>query len=153
MVHKKRHHFLAQFSISFQVVWSVLLQVVAQKTTFWPVEIFWQPIRSFYPMVFEATTRNKMKHNMWKGIENCARKWCLFLCTILFEVTRHFVKCDMWDWYPVITRVEFIKLQYSISPGTFWRLPVNWVITFPPCSWSKISKFRNNNPKHFFLGK
>ena len=54
----------------------------SSKTTFWPVEIFWQPIRSFYSMAFEATTRNKMNHNMWNGMENCARKWCLFLCTI-----------------------------------------------------------------------
>ena len=74
------------------MVWSVLLRVVAQKTTFWLVEIFWQPIRSFYSMVFEATTRNKTEHTMWKGIENCARKWCLFLCTILFEVTWVFWK-------------------------------------------------------------
>ena len=92
MVHKKRHHFLAQFSIPFHMVWSVLLRVLAQKTTFWLVEILWQPIRSFYSMVFEATTRNKTEHTMWKGIENCARKWCLFLCTILFEVTWAFWK-------------------------------------------------------------
>ena len=87
MVHKKGHQFLAQFSIPFHMVWSVLLRVVAQKTTLWLVEIFWQPIRSFYSMVFEATTRNKMKHIMWKSMKNCARKWCLFSCTILFEVT------------------------------------------------------------------
>ena len=31
---QKRHHFLAQFSIPFHMVWSVLLRVVAQKTTF-----------------------------------------------------------------------------------------------------------------------
>ena len=92
VVHKKRHHFLATFSIPFHMVWSVLLRVVAHKTTFWLVEILWQPIRSFYSMVFEATTRNKMKHIMWKGMENCARKWCLFLCTILFEVTWAFGK-------------------------------------------------------------
>ena len=92
MVHKKRHHFLAQFSIPFHMVWSVLLRVVAHKTTFWLVEILWQPIRSFYSMVFEATTRNKTEHTMWKGMENCARKWCLFLRTILFEVTWPFCK-------------------------------------------------------------
>ena len=94
MAHKKRHHFLAQFSIPFHMVCSVLLRVLAQKTTFWLVEILWQPIRSFYSMVFEATTRNKMKHIMWKSMKNCARKWCLFLCTILFEVTWAFGK--MW---------------------------------------------------------
>ena len=94
MVHKKIHHFLATFSIPFHMVWSVLLRVVAHKTTFWLVEILWQPIRSFYSMVFEATTRNKTEHTMWKGIENCARIWCLFMCTILFEVTWVFWK--MW---------------------------------------------------------
>ena len=45
-----------------------------------------QPINSFYSMVFEATTRNKTGHTMWKGMENCARKWCPFLCSILVEV-------------------------------------------------------------------
>ena len=94
MVHNKRHHFLAQFSIAFHMVWSVLLQVLAQKTTFWLAEILWQPIRSFYSMVFEANTRNKTEHTMWKGMENCARKRCLFLCTILFQVTWAFYK--MW---------------------------------------------------------
>ena len=32
MVHKKRHHFLAQFSIPFHMVCSVLLRVLASKT-------------------------------------------------------------------------------------------------------------------------
>ena len=30
---RQRHHFLAQFSIPFHMVWFVLLRVVAQKTT------------------------------------------------------------------------------------------------------------------------
>ena len=30
----------------------------------------------------------------WKGMEDCARKWYVFLCTILFEVTWAF--CNMW---------------------------------------------------------
>ena len=34
MVHKKRHHFLAQFSMPFHMVHSVLLRVLAQKTAF-----------------------------------------------------------------------------------------------------------------------
>ena len=32
MVHNKRHHFLAQFSMPFHMVWSVLLRVLASKT-------------------------------------------------------------------------------------------------------------------------
>ena len=64
MVHKKRYHFLAQF----YMVCSVLLRVLAQKTTFWLVEILWQTIiRSFYSMVFEVNTCNKTEHTMWKG--------------------------------------------------------------------------------------
>ena len=38
---KKRHHFLAQFSIPFHMVWSILLRVLAQKITFPLVEILW----------------------------------------------------------------------------------------------------------------
>ena len=95
---QKKHHFLAQFSIPFYKVWSVLLRVLAQKTTFWQVEILWQPIRSFYLMVFEATTHNKIGHTMWKGMKNCARKWCLFLCTILFVITWAFCKMCMGLW-------------------------------------------------------
>ena len=65
MVHKKRHHFLTQFSLPFHMVLFVLLRVLAQKTTLWQVEILWQPIRSFFLMVFEANTRNKTEHTRW----------------------------------------------------------------------------------------
>ena len=78
----------------FHMVWSVLLRVLAQKTTFWLVEILWQPIRGFYSMVFDTNTRNKTDHTMWEGMENCARKRCLLLCTLLFQVTWAFWK--MW---------------------------------------------------------
>ena len=44
MVHMKRHYFLAQFSTPFHMVWSVLLRVLAQKATFWLVEILWQKL-------------------------------------------------------------------------------------------------------------
>ena len=60
IVHKKRHHFLAQFSIPFHMVWSVLFRVLAQKT--WLVEILWR----FYSMVFEANTCSKKDHSTWK---------------------------------------------------------------------------------------
>ena len=77
MVHKKRHNFLAQFSIPFHMVWSVLLRVLAQKTTFWLVEILWQPIRSFFLTVFEANTRNKTHHV--KGYGKLCQKTVSFL--------------------------------------------------------------------------
>ena len=67
MVHKKRHHFLTQFSIPFHLVRSVLLRVLAQKTTFRLLEILRQPITSFYSMVFKArNTRNKTEQTVWK---------------------------------------------------------------------------------------
>ena len=54
-------------------------------------------------MVFEANTRNKTEHTMWKGMENCARKWCFFLCTIFWghlgvlqDVGVHTKRHDIW---------------------------------------------------------
>ena len=38
---QKRHHFLAQFSMPFHMMWSVLLRVLARKNTIWLVEILW----------------------------------------------------------------------------------------------------------------
>ena len=128
MVHTKRHHFLAQFSIPFHMVWSVLLQVLAQKTTLWLVKKFWQPIRNFYSMVFEANTRNKTDHTMWKGIENCARKWCLFLNTIWFEVT-----CAFWNMCLVInlTSCSILKpLRIQTSLVLSYILQITWLYTF-----------------------
>ena len=66
MIHMKRHRFLAQFSIPFHMVCSVFLRVIAQKTTFWLVEILYRPIRSFYSMVFEANTLNKKSEGYGK---------------------------------------------------------------------------------------
>ena len=87
-----------QFSSTvFNILSQGVIHFVASdssKNTFWLVVILWQPIRSFYSMVLEANTRNKTEHTMWKGSENCAIKWCLFLCTVLFEVTCAFSK--MW---------------------------------------------------------
>ena len=65
------------------MVWS--LEVLALKTTFWLVEILWQPIRSFYSMVFETKNRNKTQHIMWtKTVQENS--------TISFEVTLAFCK-------------------------------------------------------------
>ena len=94
----------------------VWLRVLALKTTFWLVESLWQPIRSFYSVVFEANTHNKMEHTIWKGMENCAWKWCHFLCTILFEVTWAF--CKMWHTIPEI-------LDLPPSMGTFSKRHFN----------------------------
>ena len=100
----KIHCFLA---LPFHMVWSVLLQVLAQKITVWLVEILYRPIRSSYLIVFEANTLNKMEHTLWKGIECCARKWCLFLCTILFEVAWAIYK--MWHaWFLWHCAVRFM---------------------------------------------
>ena len=103
MVHKKIYHFLAQVFMVFHVVWSVLFRVLAPETTFWTVEFLQQPIRRIHLVVFEANTRNKTNHTMWKGMQNCAKKWFLFLCTILFEVTWAFWK--MWTVVQWTTRI------------------------------------------------
>ena len=52
-------------------------------------------MKSFLLLFFEANTRNKTVHTMWKGMKNLARKQLLFLCTILFEVSWAFGK--MWN--------------------------------------------------------
>ena len=91
--------------MAFHVVWSILFWVLAPETTFWLVEILWQPIGSFYSLVFEANTRNKTEHTMRKGMENCARKWCLFLCTILFQVTWAFWKMCLTNLLPCSKKV------------------------------------------------
>ena len=70
MVHKKRHYFLTQFSKPFHMIWSVLLRVLAQKSTFWLVEILSQPIKSFHWIVFEG---NK------KCYTPCERVWKIVL--------------------------------------------------------------------------
>ena len=89
IIYKKRHHFLSQFSTSFHMLCSVLLiqKVLASKTIEYKLPIGCQRISTSQKLVFWANTCNKTDHTMWKSIENCARKWCLFLCTILFEVT------------------------------------------------------------------
>ena len=67
----------------FNTLWHGLLRVVAQKTTFWLAEIFGQPTRSFYSMVFEvvfdATICNKMKHIM-KGYGKIVPENDVFSC-------------------------------------------------------------------------
>ena len=63
-------------------------------------------------MVFEANTRNKTEHIMWKGMENCARKWWVFLCTILFEVTWAF--CKMWQIKATLVMVHMDLFLLSL---------------------------------------
>ena len=46
---------------------------------------------------------------MWKGMENCARKRCLFLCTILFQVTWVF-------WKMLLLTIPYLRtLAYQES--------------------------------------
>ena len=57
-------------------------------------------------MVFEANSCNKTEHTMRKGMENCASKWCLFLCTILFGVTWRILKDVFSLKHQVISKIE-----------------------------------------------
>ena len=76
---QKRHHFLEQFSKPFHKMCFILLWVVASKNIEYKLLIGCPNISTSQKVFFWATTRNKTDHTMWKGIENCARKWCLFV--------------------------------------------------------------------------
>ena len=53
-----------------------------------------QRIPTSQKVVFWANTRNKTDHTMWKGIENCARKWCLFCVPFCLRSLGRFERCD-----------------------------------------------------------
>ena len=54
-------------------------------------------------MVFEANTRNKTKHTMWKGMENyCARNVVIFCVPFCLRSPRLFAKCNLRDWLTIV---------------------------------------------------
>ena len=67
---------------------------------------------------------------MWKGMECCARKWCHFMCTILFEVIWAF--CKMWLCL-FLSMTEIIYEPFFRRMAT--RLPVStWNVAWSlPC--------------------
>ena len=67
---------------------------------------------------FLSYRRNKTDRTMWKGIINCARIWCLFLCTILFEDT--YVFRNMW-WEMLPWRQNII-LDWGVTKPSIQAL-------------------------------
>ena len=80
-------------------------------------------------MVFWTTTRNKTDHTMWKVIENCTRKWCLFLCTILFEVNWAFRKIGSIVYSALKSFVIFF--QWALAQGLWVLFPPTEVVPSP----------------------
>ena len=70
--------------------------VSSKKNIYWMVEILWQPLEASIQWFLKLTLATKRSE---KGIENCAKKWCLFLSTILFEVTWTFRK----KWWSILS--------------------------------------------------
>ena len=68
-------------------------------------EILWQPIRSFYPVVFEANTCNKTEHSMWERMKNRPRK--------LSFLVYHFFKGQMG----VLKDVTMVWIGYELVIG------------------------------------
>ena len=64
-------------------------------------------LRSFCMMVPKAKSQNKNNHTMRKAMKNWTRKWCLFLGSILFEVTWAF-----WKMWPQ-NRKKSLTLRYK----------------------------------------
>ena len=101
-------------------------------------------------MVFWANTRNKTDHTMWKGMENCARKWCLFLCTILFEVTWVFWKmCRVSLWSVLLKRI-FIHKEHElvVSPYEADNAEFTTYISTEPSKYVKLYVIAKSNPNH-----
>ena len=109
--------------MAFHVVSSILLRVLASKTTLWMAGIFQQPIRCFYFMVFEANTHSKKEDTTWKAMKSWVRECYIFLCTINFEVTWTFWK--MWNISEMFQSNLELRIQTQLikKPDDFVRGP------------------------------
>ena len=88
----KEKIFLGLVFVAFHVV-CILLQVLAQETTFWMVEILQKPItlsQASFSRVFVAFTHNRA----WKTESDNA--FFSFVSLFLFEVTWAFGKMSKW---------------------------------------------------------
>ena len=78
------HHFSVQFSLIFQMVYSVLPSVLHFKTSLlvdpdWLLKVFHQSGVG----VSKGNTASKMEHSTWKSNENWTENWCHIVCSIL----------------------------------------------------------------------
>ena len=75
-----------QFSLIFQMVYSVLPPVLHFKTSLlvdpdWLLKVFHQSGVG----VSKGNTASKMEHSTWKSNENWPENWCQIACSVLFE--------------------------------------------------------------------
>ena len=93
MVHKKRHHFLAQFSISFHIVWFVLLRVLAPERPYGWLKFFGSQSEASIQWFFKLTLSTKQStpsERVWKTVTENAVFSCVPFC---FRSLGHFARC------------------------------------------------------------
>ena len=81
------HHSSVQFSLLFQMVYSILLSVLHFKTILlvdpdWLLKVFHQLAVGFS----KGNTASKMEHSIWKNNNNWTEKWRQIVCSILFDL-------------------------------------------------------------------
>ena len=98
-----------------------------------------------------------MDHTMWKDMEKCVKERCLFLCTILFQVTwvfwkmcisKHYWGCPSLCCFLFIQAFGNVTLlrQKNLLPDSLMKRPsIVWLFWFPkPILWI-------NNPKYCYV--
>ena len=123
---------------------SAINLVLAPKTTFWLLS--WNFSTANQKLLFKwywnANTCNKIDYIMSKGMKNCARKRYLLMCTILFEVTFPFERCE----------TEEVKQTYRIHSSEAFRLwRSKWALTQLRASSDIIVLLSETVPQDFSL--
>ena len=98
MVLKKKHHFLAQFSIPFHM-WSVLLRLLAKKN----IQTGWNSLTANQKLLFDGFWSQNLQQNRAhhvKGYGKLCQKMMSFL-------VYHFV----WGHFGVLQNVEYFVSQ------------------------------------------
>ena len=111
MVHKKRRHFLAQFSMPFHMVWSVLLQVVAHKTTFFGSQS--EASNQWFLKLPLATKRSTPCEKVWKTVpENGVFSCVPFYLRSLGRFCKMWIK-DALHWSPLFSKEKLHAHEYD----------------------------------------
>ena len=78
-------------------------------------------------MVFVANTRNETDHTMWKGMENCARNWCLF---VYHFVSGHLgILQDVW-YLTIVTNILSLCFDLKCMLPMFFDICyIEWIFT------------------------
>ena len=107
---KKSHHILVWFFVPLHVVWSVLFRVLAPEATIWLAKTL--PVAN-EKLLFDGskTVGTKRTTPREKAMKNWAKKRCLILGSILFEVTWAF-----WKMCHTKPSLSFYLLVRSKNP-------------------------------------